>query len=227
MQTKRCSRCKLVKAFDDFGNNRRAKSGKTSHCRACASEKAKIYNDANREKSRASARAWAMANPEKRKANRVANAEKNREKERARNKAWRIKNPEKYKERNKRSYEKHGQAKKEKNRAWYAENLTQQRQRCKQWSSANRGKRSAALAKRRAALIQRTPKWLTREDFESINFIYEMARALEVATGVPHHVDHEYPLQGVLVSGLHCPLNLQILTAEENVKKRNLWSPEV
>jgi hypothetical protein len=56
--------------------------------------------------------------------------------------------------------------------------------------------------------------------------IYREAQRLTAATGVAHHVDHEIPLQGVLVSGLHVHNNLQILTALENIKKRNRFAIE-
>jgi hypothetical protein len=73
-------------------------------------------------------------------------------------------------------------------------------------------------AKRRAARLQRTPPWA---DLKAIRAVYALARALTVSTGVEHHVDHEYPLQGKLVSGLHVPANLRVITWRENVRKRN------
>lgn len=41
-----------------------------------------------------------------------------------------------------------------------------------------------------------------------------------------HHVDHEIPLQGELVSGLHVAENLQYLTGPENMSKGNSFNPD-
>lgn len=66
----------------------------------------------------------------------------------------------------------------------------------------------------------RTPMWA---DFDAIDAIYEAARRMTLDTGIAHHVDHEIPLKGVLVSGLHVHNNLQILTASENCRKQNKY----
>jgi hypothetical protein len=73
-------------------------------------------------------------------------------------------------------------------------------------------------ATRRAAKLRRTPPWA---DLVAIEAVYAEARRLTAETGVQHDVDHDVPLQGLLVSGLHVPANLKILTGSENSRKRN------
>jgi excisionase family DNA binding protein len=77
--------------------------------------------------------------------------------------------------------------------------------------------------KRRAAKLLRTPRWA---DFEAIQSFYTKAQRLTAETGIQHHVDHIYPLQGRLVSGLNVHNNLQILTGSENSRKRNRFEVE-
>lgn len=79
----------------------------------------------------------------------------------------------------------------------------------------------AAQQKRRAAKIQRTPCWLTHEDRKAIAACYAMARKITHETGVRHQVDHELPLLGTTVSGLHVPENLRVVPAAGNQRKGN------
>lgn len=68
---------------------------------------------------------------------------------------------------------------------------------------------------RRAAVIRRTPPWLTEDDKHQMYLIYKDAHSRGL------HVDHIVPLRGKLVSGLHVPWNLQPLEPVENSRKRN------
>lgn len=89
------------------------------------------------------------------------------------------------------------------------------------YKRSNRAKFNAYDANRRAAKIERTPGWITEANNAAIMATYDKARLLTKETGIEHHVDHIIPLQGSLVSGLHVPENLQILTAAENLGKSN------
>jgi len=91
----------------------------------------------------------------------------------------------------------------------------------KRWRKANPGKKNADTRKRQADKIKATPQWLTENHKEEIENIYIEAKRLEQLDGIKRHVDHIIPLRGAGVCGMHVPWNLQILTAEENMKKSN------
>jgi hypothetical protein len=95
----------------------------------------------------------------------------------------------------------------------------------KKWCEKNPAKRRHYVRSRQAAQMQRTPKWLTKEQFEQIQCFYHEAKMLEVETGIKHHVDHIIPLKGKLVSGLHVPENLRVIPASENMRKFNQYQP--
>lgn len=78
-------------------------------------------------------------------------------------------------------------------------------------------------ARRRVVKLQRTPTWA---DQKQILSVYRQAKQITDATGVQHHVDHIYPLQGKLVSGLHVENNLQVIPWLENIVKRNKFEVE-
>jgi hypothetical protein len=91
----------------------------------------------------------------------------------------------------------------------------------KLWWSSNKDKRASYQAKRKASQLQRTPKWLTKDDLWIIEEAYSLAQLRTNLFGIDWHVDHIIPLQGKLVSGLHVPSNIQVIPATENVKKSN------
>ena len=94
-------------------------------------------------------------------------------------------------------------------------------QRANQWDKDNPHKKLARTRKRQAAKLNRTPKWLTADDFFMIEEAYHLAKLRTELTGISWHVDHILPLQGRKVSGLHVPANLQVIPAKINLHKSN------
>jgi hypothetical protein len=68
-----------------------------------------------------------------------------------------------------------------------------------------------------------TPPWVRKQD---LLLFYLDSRNKTEETGVQHHVDHIIPLQHELVCGLNIPANLQVITAEENLRKSNKFDLE-
>ena len=82
--------------------------------------------------------------------------------------------------------------------------------------------RMAWDAYKRARKLERTPSWLSKEERKQIRLVYKERDRLNKEAGyVKYHVDHVFPLVGDNVSGLHVLNNLEIITAEENLRKNN------
>lgn len=87
----------------------------------------------------------------------------------------------------------------------------------------NRAKMLAKTNRRRAAIRAHTPNWA---DASLIKAIYLAAAEQSVKTGTQYEVDHIVPILSKIVCGLHCEANLQILTSQENKKKKNVFWPD-
>lgn len=106
-------------------------------------------------------------------------------------------------------------------RNWQQLNKELVKTRVDSWKKANRGKVNAYEAKYRAKKLGATPKWLTHIQRNQIASIYSVASIIQKLTKNKIDVDHMVPLQGVNVSGLHVPWNLQLLLANKNRSKGN------
>ncbi len=84
------------------------------------------------------------------------------------------------------------------------------------WSKANSKKELAKCRKYQAAKLNAMPKWLSKEQLAEIVKIY-------VNCPEGYEVDHDVPLQGKNVRGLHVPWNLKYLSIKENRKKSNKY----
>ncbi len=80
-------------------------------------------------------------------------------------------------------------------------------------------KKQAEVTARRCAQMKRTPPWA---DLEKIASVYADRYELShMPFGGVFHVDHDIPLQGKRVSGLHVHTNLAIRPGRENLQKSN------
>lgn len=158
----------------------------------------------------------------------------------ARVKAWRKANPEKVSEQHKRYAEKHRAQLTQKTKNWRLNNLEKAKELARVQAAKQRKKHpekikadkklyaqtnkeiiNAAVARRKAKKLQRTPMWLNEDDHWMIEQAYELAALRTKMFGFQWHVDHVLPLCGKTVSGLHVPVNLQVITGVENIRKGN------
>ncbi len=118
-------------------------------------------------------------------------------------------------------------ANKGRKRAYDAKRRAEKRELYRAASKRHRDKhpdrKAADVAARRAALATRMPPWVNKDD---CRVFYEMAARVSKCLGIQHHVDHIVPLRGKTVSGLHVPWNLRVIPAAENIRKSNHYSLE-
>jgi hypothetical protein len=107
-------------------------------------------------------------------------------------------------------------------------NKEKYREQNRKWFKENAGLANAKQAKRLSAKLKATPEWA---DLSAIKGVYIAASRKTRETGIPHEVDHIYPLQGKTVCGLHVDNNLRVLTASDNQRKKNKmpdeWQQEI
>lgn len=157
-------------------------------------------NGACKQCNRDSAKAWRLANPEKR---RKTNAK------------WAAANPEKVSESTARWNKENAAKKREKEAAWRASNPEKVREAKAKWARNNPDSVLAVTNMRRARL-QKVEVPLANIERTIIRAFYSTARRFGEVTGDKYHVDHIRPLSK---GGLHVPRNLQVLRDIDNLKK--------
>jgi hypothetical protein len=107
---------------------------------------------------------------------------------------------------------------------WYWENHDHVRAAQRARYAANPDAHIQRVINRIEHIKRATPPWA---DLDGIAAVYAEARRLTRETGIDHEVDHIVPLRGQLVSGLHVPANLRIVTMTVNRSKGNAFAPAV
>lgn len=210
IKIKTCTRCKTEKPFDDFYKNRAQKDGLSNWCRGCNKGYQNRYNQDNKEKIAKHCKQYYRNNKEHRLECMKEHYQANKEQKLEYQKQYYLGNKEKIVKRRKQYYLDNKEKKVEYNKQHYRD---------------NKAYYYAHNAKRRAAKLEATPNWLTKEDWWYINEMYYLAKKRSERSGFKWHVDHIIPLQGKTVCGLHIPWNLQLLPAEENLSKYNSFTP--
>jgi hypothetical protein len=191
MIIKKCSKCECDKDIKAFSRDSRSKDCHTSICKVCKNRQDKEYRRINKAKVSESKRIAYLNNREH------------------------------YIESSKKRYAENREHILELQKEYYRSNKEFISNRSKKYYEANKGRYNAWAKKYKLRKIQRTPKWLTREDYLKIEAMYELAQRLSIETGILHHVDHIIPLKGETISGLHVPDNLQVIPWYDNLQKSN------
>ena len=105
--------------------------------------------------------------------------------------------------------------------AYRIDNSAAVKARYKQYYTENYPQMRAKNSKRHADSLNRTPAWLDADDFWMMAQAHELAVLRTKMFGFPWHVDHVIPLRGKKVSGLHVPINLQVVPGIDNLRKSN------
>lgn len=200
---KQCNHCKQLKDMSEYYKNKSKKDGLDGACKVCSSARRLKNKDEFLEYSKNYYQ---------------QNKEHILEKARQRYKVLYETISEQKKEYRKRN----AKAISNQRKAAYEANKIDHLERQKIWRQNNRLTIYMRNVKRNSRSKQAIPKWLNSGHQFELACICTYAASLN-SVGLHYHVDHIIPLQGDIVSGLHTPDNLQVITAEENLRKGNRY----
>lgn len=137
----------------------------------------------------------------------------------ARMKRWRVANADALKVSKKAYYEANKRAINDAGKVYARQYYEKNKERLRARERARRKQPKYKAINAEAARRKRVAE--VAADRDAIRAIYERAQELSALTGILHHVDHIVPLKHPLVCGLHNQFNLRVITAEENMRKKN------
>jgi len=172
----------------------------------------------HREKRLEYGAAYRAAHTEERRAKAKAKRQESNVEKRAADRIYRIAHPEQFRKSKQKYRSANGVKERERKREYNLRNKGRIADAHRAYVQANRGRIIAIAQRRHAAKMSACPSWANHD---TIREFYDESERLSRETGVRYEVDHVIPLQNPRVCGLHCEINLQILTREENRAKWN------
>lgn len=178
----------------------------------------KAYREANLEKAKAYRAAHYRANTDtyKQKAKEWAQANPDRRYEIT--SKWRDEHPDVYVAAAQRGWQRHRDLRLIAGKRYQDQNAERMRELRKAWRERFPEATAHHVGLRRSRKLQATPAWA---DLDAIKAIYRQANRVSRETGIPHQVDHFYPLKSDVVCGLHNEFNLRVIPASVNHAKKN------
>lgn len=212
---KTCKKCLLAKDLKEFYSQPNTSDLKASSCKLCVKQYAKNRRLTVPEVLSENNKRYRNKHKEKIKEIKRVYAKKNSAEIVTKVSLWRLNNPgARAKE-----FAKYKQKRKPVDAAYSEKNRERKRVIDRAYKKANPDLVLAQNRERELLKVKRTPPWLNDLQKKQIRYLYKKARALYLETGVKMHVDHIVPINGAIVSGLHVPWNLRIITAKENLQK--------
>jgi len=202
-----CNLCLKTKNISSFRKDGAAKGGLKARCKKCMSEIDKTAYLERKEMFTARDAKY---------------YKENKDIILKRNKVWSAANKNVIKENRRIYHKKNRDVILKKQREYYFKTKETRKEKDHIYYINNKNKSFAKAAKRRANKLQAMPIWANKK---YISLWFKFAKIESERTGRKVHVDHIIPLKGILVCGLHCEDNLQLLFAKENISKSNKLLP--
>lgn len=200
--TKTCTKCKEIKPIAEFTKDKQRSDGLRPSCKECKHVWSVAYYEATYEKQSAYAKAWAAANPEKKKANKKRHYDRHSAEVIAKAQAWRAANIDRA-----RAYD----------AARYAADPAAERARSAAYKAANPEKGRQHVQNRRAKVRGNGGK--LSKDISAKLFALQRGKCPCCARplGDDYHLDHKMPLA---LGGTNTDDNMQLMRAQCNTSKR-------
>ena len=163
------------------------------------------------------AKDWALRNAEHVKARRKAKYEQDRQANIEKARVWKARNPARVLASQRSRASINRDKMRAARKAWEKKNPTAALESFKRYRERNRAKIRARLTVSKQGREKRRVLWANQD---AIRAIYDQAEFMTRTTGRLHVVDHDIPLQGREVSGLHVETNLRVIEHHENAVKQ-------